>query len=333
MILNETQPKSTARAWCLPFAGLALGLLATPVAATAQETAPQEPVRIEIRVNGKKVDGLSKAQRAALLELVGDREAKAQDPLRARGKGKKKSAGMPELEGLPNKAELRAMITQGLDEARREIAADDDLKELGITDEVLGMIDGLARGEGIESSLDEVVKAAMRGASKMARKELADDPDLKKLGLTDGIGKLVEGFLGSERNQELIADFARNAIDGAVKDVKRDLRSDRDLQRLGITADVERLIDAVLEGSPEGGLENQIEALVEKAAGAALREAEGEMGRELGRDPRPARKQRVDRAGLDDLQKELERARQELDRVREQLREMQQAAGRARRIR
>ncbi|MGB1035039.1 MAG: hypothetical protein ACPGVS_08455, partial [Primorskyibacter sp.] len=45
--------------------------------------------------------------------------------------------------------------------ARR--AEDEDLRELGITNEVMQLLDDLANGKGIDNSIDEVVRAAMRG--------------------------------------------------------------------------------------------------------------------------------------------------------------------------
>ena len=67
MILNENVPCRASRAWWLPFTSLALGLFTMPVAA---QNAHQDPAKVEIRVNGKRVDELSAAERKALLRKL-----------------------------------------------------------------------------------------------------------------------------------------------------------------------------------------------------------------------------------------------------------------------
>lgn len=285
MILSET-PRRASRAWCVPFAGLALGLFAVPVAAQHQDP---DPVRIEIRVNGKAVKNLSNAQRQALLEVLldeksaprgkkqrGDRRIVVRSPkdddrdtTRRRRKNTKK------IEGLPDGAEIKKMLDAGLAEARAEIKSDPDLKELGITDEVLGLIDDIQDGKGIEGSLDGVIKAAMKGAGDMVLKELNEDEDLRRLGLNKGIAKLVTGFLENDGNQKLIGDLARTAIHSAIGEAKAEIRADKDLRKLGLTGDVERLIDSVISG--QGNFEKDLEGIIEKAMKAAMAEAEGEI--------------------------------------------------------
>jgi len=285
MILSET-PRRASRAWCVPFAGLALGLFAVPVA--AQNPDP-DPVRIEIRVNGKSVKGLSKAQRQALLEVLLD-EKTADEPARnkrrivvkkpkAQGKAKRRSTRTKKIEGLPDGVEIKQLLNEGLAEARREIKNDSDLKELGITDEVLGLIDDLQDGKGIEGSLDGVIKAAMKGAGKMVIKELEDDEDLRRLGLDKGIAKLVTGFLENKGNQKLVGELARTALGSALDEAKAEIRADEDLKKLGISGDVERLIDSILSG--KGNFEDDLGEVIEKAMEAAMESAEVEIEREV----------------------------------------------------
>lgn len=308
MILNET-PHRASRVWCVPFAALVLGLFAVPTAAQERQRDP-DPIRIEVRVNGERVEQLSSRERRALLEMllrsdeggavaVGEKEhevRKDRKPERQqqRQQDRKppqggKKARQPELEAsgleLPSAGALRGLIGQGLGEARREIKADKDLRELGITDEVLAMLEGIEQGEGIEGSLDAVVRAAMKGAGKMVMKELADDADLKKLGLTDGISRLVLGFLESERNQEIVGDLARQAIEGALRQARAEIRADSDLKKLGIAGDVEALIDTVVGG---GNFEGDLEKIIEKAMAHAMQE----VGREIGggKDSKPERR-------------------------------------------
>jgi beta-lactamase regulating signal transducer with metallopeptidase domain len=323
MILNENVPCRTSAAWWLPFTTLALGLFAVP---TAAQRAPQEPARVEIRVNGKQVEDLSGAERKALLrELLRAEEQKeaaglepqveesveaepVRKPKATRSKKQKQQEasdaargdkvesqrrlGVPmpkpsagddgELqfrfnfgEQMPSGAELRALIEGGLAEARAEIEGDEDLRELGITDEVLGLLEGLQNGEGLESSLDPLIKAAMRGAGKLVEQELRDDPELREIGMTDGITKLVLGFLGNERNQEMVSDFAARALRQAMGEVKREIRGDSELRELGIQGEVEGLIESLVRGG--GGFDSQLQGLIEKA----MRGAQGRVRVEL----------------------------------------------------
>lgn len=305
MILTDAPPARASRAWILPFAGLTLGLFAMPVAATAQEPEP-EPVRIEIRVNGERVEGLSAEQRAALLEVLQAKQPRAE----AKAKAKAKRVADAERSGFG--ADVKGALAEALREARDEIANDPDLQELGITDEVTRLIDDVASGKGIESSIDGVVRAAMKGAGKMALREIESDPDLQRMGLTKGIGALVSGFLGDPRNQELVGDLAKQAIDAAIGEARRELRGDADLQRLGIAGDVERLLDAVVSG---GSVDVEIGGLIEKALEAAGAEAKAEQGaeragRERGGDARAEAMRQIERARA-----ELERAEAELRRL------------------
>lgn len=283
MILNENVPCRASRAWWLPFASLGLGMFAVPV------VAQREPeVRVEVRVNGKDVGELTAAERRALLqrlleteEGVKTAEAPKKEKQKAKQKQEPQKADKPsrrkleaaELElgeGLPSKAELREMIEGGLAEAKAEILADEDLRELGITDEVVELLDNLGSGKGIDGSIDGIVKAAMKGAGKLVTKELAEDPDLQKLGLADGIGKLVQSFLENERNQEMLGDLARRAAKSALQDAKVEIRNDADLQKLGISVDVEGLLDSVLSG--KGDFDSRLQRIIDKAVQSGMRE-------------------------------------------------------------
>jgi beta-lactamase regulating signal transducer with metallopeptidase domain/DNA-binding protein YbaB len=343
MILNENVPCRASAAWWLPFTTLALGLFAVP---TAAQRPPQEPARVEIRVNGKQVDDLSGAERKALLrELLRAEEQREAEPAqvqeeqpapparrpKAQRSGKQKQAAgddkveqqrrrgvpmprnaapdelaiepsMPSeaemramIEGglaeMPSGAELRAMIEGGLAEARIEIEGDEDLRELGITDEVLGLLESVQSGEGLEESLDPLIKAAMRGAGQLVEKELRADPDLRELGLGDGLGKLVLGFLGDRRNQEMISDFVAKAMRQAAGEVKRELRADPELRELGIGAEVEGLIDSLLRG---GDIDGQLQGLIEKAMQGASRKVRIELEESEGSsEPEPQLEEQV----------------------------------------
>ena len=107
------------------------------------------------------------------------------------GKLKKTAKPQPPVEGegdeKPSAEDVHGMLQQGLAEARREIAQDQDLAELGIQDEVVGLLDAIGKGGNFEGALDAVIKAAMQGAGRMAVKEIRADQDLRKVGLGDGI--------------------------------------------------------------------------------------------------------------------------------------------------
>jgi hypothetical protein len=140
---------------------------------------------------------------------------------------------------------------------------------------VLGLLEGLQSGEGLEGSLDPLIKAAMRGAGKMVEKELRADPDLREIGMTDGITKLVLGFLGNERNQEMVSDFAARAMRQAMGEAKREIRADADLRELGITGEVEGLIETLMRGG--GDFDGQLQGLIEKAMRGASRQLQIEL--------------------------------------------------------
>lgn len=279
MILNENLPRRASRAWCVPFAALTLGLFAVPV--VAQEQDP-EPVRVEIRVNGKAVKNLSSAQREALLKVLIDDQAPAKKesrrvrirrPAADDGRGKK-NKGTKKHAGTPDSSDIQNALQQGLAEARREIKDDPDLKELGITDEVLDLIDGVANGDGIESSLDGVVTAALQGVGSMVIKEISDDEDLRRLGLDKGIAKLVTSLLDNEANTKIIGELARTALGSALEEAKAEIRNDADLKELGIADDVEGLISTLLSG--DGDFEADLSNVIEQAMKAVTAEVERE---------------------------------------------------------
>lgn len=324
MILNDNLPRRASRAWCVPFAALTLGLFAAPVAAQEQEP---EPVRVEIRVNGKTVKNLTPAQREKLLEVLLDdkapekakkqrkerrririrkpdslpEEPREQEPRRTKKNKKKLDPGFGgsiRIEGLPESGDFADALKQGLAEARRELKNDKDLAELGITDEVLDMLDDLAEGKGIESSLDGVIRAAMKGAGDLVIKELEDDEDLRKLGIDKGILKMVTGLLDNEANQKMIGEFARTALGAALDEAKQEIRADKDLRKLGLTKDVESLIDSIVSG--QGDFEGDLDKIIQKAMEAAMAEVEHETANEKKSD----RKIRIQRGKKKDRRRE-----------------------------
>lgn len=284
MILNENVPCRASRAWWLPFTSLALGLFTVPVAA---QKAPQDPVRVEIKVNGKQIDELSSAERTALLKQLLKAEEEAAAPVakkpgkKVEGKPAKKAkvhvhdeghAGHDAGSGVPSGKEVHEMMRAGLAEARAEIEADDDLRELGITEDVLRLLDDVGAGKGVENGIDAVIRGAMKGAGRMIEKELAADDDLREMGMTDGITRLVLGFLENERTQEMISDFALRTAKRAMQDARRDVRADPDLRKLGIDVEVDGLLEGLFTG--KGDFDAQLQSLIEKAMQGAMQQVE-----------------------------------------------------------
>ncbi|HEX6812911.1 MAG TPA: M56 family metallopeptidase [Planctomycetota bacterium] len=300
MILNENVPCRSSRAWWLPFTTLGLCVLAVPVAAQEEKA----PVRIEVRVNGKNLEELSGEERRALLQRLLREQLEEEEGEARPGKSKKKSDAKQDpapkqdpprkkgsaksghdlrvmtlgdhdyvdLEALP--ARLRAGLLKGLDEARVEIRRDKDLRELGITDEVLDLLDSVEEGKGLDVNIDSLVKGALKGAGKVVVKELKADPELRDLGLGEDIDVWVGDLIEGNFDQEMLGDFVRRAIKASTQDAKRKIRTDVDLKKLGITEDVEDLIDGLMKG--DGKFDRSLQTIIDKSIKSALRSAEFE---------------------------------------------------------
>lgn len=282
MILNENVPHRASRAWWLPMSALALGLFTVPVAAQRRG---QEPARVEIRVNGKQVEELSASERAALLRKLlhaeeraaaaepADVDAPPAEPPKRRLKWRTLVVPPDAAQGdAPQGADqavrdAHMAMRQALAEARQEIEGDDDLRELGVTSHVVRLLDDLGDGKGIDDSLPELIKAAMHGAGKLALREIEADEDLRQLGIGKGVAHLVEGLLGDERLQEKLGDLVTGALHGALEEAHAEIHGNADLKRLGLTDDVEGLLQGVLHG--HGDFDAHLQHLMQKALHAA----------------------------------------------------------------
>ncbi|MBL8753904.1 MAG: M48 family metalloprotease [Planctomycetes bacterium] len=288
MILNENVPCRASRAWWLPFTTLALGLFTTPVLAQSKEP---DPVQVEIRINGKEVEELSGAERTALLKKLLAAEEQAEKPAKKpkAAEQKPKRKAKPALEplvptGEPESLqplELGELLRSGLAEAKLEILADEGLKELGLDDDVCQLLDDLGSGRSIDGSIEAIVKAAMDGVMPMVEKELRADPDLKQSGLTDGVLKLVRGFLGDARNQDAIGELVRKATGEAMAGVQLQLLDDADLQQFVGKArkSAESGAGLMLEVAPES-----IEVVVEEPAAKPVKKAKKAKGKKKSSD-------------------------------------------------
>ncbi|MFK7740072.1 MAG: M56 family metallopeptidase [Planctomycetota bacterium] len=376
MILNDSMKRRASRVWCLPFAALTLGLFALPVAVPAQgqgksggRAATNETMQIEIRVNGKPVRGLSEAQRMRLLKVLGEsgesgQEATGRNRLAERA-AKLRSEGLRRDDALEQErakvleaqlrdsqhahadvagqlAEAQNMLRQGLAEARREIESDDDLRELGITDEVSNLLDGLAAGRGIEQdSINSLVREAMKGAGGMIEKELAGDSDLSRLGLDKALSGLVRNFLGDRHNQEMVADVARQSLDALLHEVTDELNDNVDLRRLGIADHVRGFLSGKGQNGSgnvlnEHGLRSLVERAMQdadalQATASRSAQADAERAQAAAKALQGQHAQHELRAEMNRAKAELDRARAELHRVRRELELGREAADKARR--
>lgn len=320
MILNENVPCRGSRAWWLPFTALGLGLFAMPVAAQEEEA----PVRVEVRVNGKKVEQLSGEARRILLERLQREEeeeaearpgkkktAAGQDPVAKKssaktakpGRNKKVSVledfdlegfdfdmGDFDLEGLHD--QIRAGLKSGLAEARKEIRDNEDLRELGITDDVLDLLDNIGSGKGLDKNIDSIVKAAMKGASNVV-KELQADGTLRDLDVHHDIGKFVKDLLEKGHDAEKIKDLVLRTGKSVLHDAKVDVLHDSDIKKLGIGLEVEGLLDDVMSG--KGNFNRSLQKLIDKAIKSALREESEENEEVEAEEVKPAPKKKLER--------------------------------------
>lgn len=294
MILNENVSCRISRGWWLPVATMAMGLFAMPVAAQRQE--PGTEPKVEIRVNGKQVDELSAAERRALLrkllateERPAERErAEPRQPRRARGEDQEPAPAPhqdPERPAIDARG-LKEQMRQALAEARADIAKDEDLRELGITDEVGKLLDGLESGRGIEGGIGAVIKAATKGVMPKIEQELRADAELKELGMTEPILDFVRGMLTDERTQEQLGDLVEQFAGKALQRAKVEILADEDLKRLGIDGDVADLVETALHGGDfAGSLQKVIDGAMRSALRDAGREAERASGDE-GEEPK-----------------------------------------------
>lgn len=214
MILNERVPCRVSRAWWLPFAALGVGLFAVPVAAQRQE-----PARIDIKVNGKDVKELDAATREALLRQL--RQQKKEDA--ARVQETKPEPQPKSLKPVVRVAdedrgdvrewkEAQEAVKKAMQEAKAEIADDPDLRELGLTEDINKLMEQVQKGGDLQKSIDAMVAKAMQGATRKVVAEIRGDADLRELGLTGDVEKLVGQLLRGEDGDKAIEEMVRKLV-------------------------------------------------------------------------------------------------------------------------
>ncbi|HZT55553.1 MAG TPA: M56 family metallopeptidase, partial [Burkholderiaceae bacterium] len=290
MILHESVPCRLPRLALAGVASLALCLAVAPVRAQGRGESP----RVEIRVDGRRLEDLSDAERERVLQRLGvtgealrlvqkaraleHTGTSADEPQEPKPKPRPKpKANRPaaDVDLQDTTAGVQDQVRAALDEARREIRSDADLRELGITKQVEGLIDSLGGRGDFQQSLGEVIAGAMKGAAKMAKREVQQDPDLKKLGIADSLGSLIDGLAGDRRLQEGLQQIVQQALKSAAVAAKVEIAEDGDLKKLGITADVSALLDDLGNGKLDLG--GHLPKLIEKAMQGALQGAKFEV--------------------------------------------------------
>ncbi len=249
MILNENVPCRASRGWWLPFATLGVGLFAVPVAAQRES---QDPVRIEIKVNGRDVTGLSEAEREAVIAKL-KQQAKAVDPARQEPAPKKLAKKRAVVDPAdPEAGDMQHEIQKALAEAKLEIANDEGLRELGLTGDVEKLIQRIGAGKDVGDEVSTFVQKATKGAKNLVVKEIRGDADLRELGLTGDVESLVGKLLDGANCDAELDHLIKKAMGSAMHKVTTELRNDPDLKELGLSEDIQGLVEKAMRGALQG---------------------------------------------------------------------------------
>ena len=319
MVLQRSVPWRLSKWAGAGVAVLAAAAAVVPVRAqerAAERAAERDRPRIEIRIDGVPIESLDARQRERVLRGLGlegealrlalqarsldaaaaqePKPAPAPAPARApaarerapRGRlqprqDDRRVADEPAAPGT----DVGAVVREALAEARKELATDSDLRELGITDDVLSVLDAIEAGRDFGGPLQNVIDQAIAGAGRMARREIAADPDLKKLGIADDLAGLVDGLLQNKDVQAGLGTLAKKAMHQALAEVRAELAADPDLKALGIDRELQKMFD----GLEQGRLDlDGLTPLIQKAIDGAMRQ----VHRAGARDDRDERDER-----------------------------------------
>lgn len=257
MILNENVPCGVSRWALVPV--LALCVPAVSGFSAAQERARRsetEGTRIEQQVRREVLRVVNQELRAKLGRRyqVDDLED-VREVVRAYVQAELKKA----REAKPR--ERRAPRDEPREGPRRRPAAVRNRRALER--------EGEPFSSGLRSALQEGLQEALR--------EIRNDKDLRELGLTRDVERLVETLLTGKGDFEL-DQFLHKAIRAGLRMAKKEVRNDPDLQQLGIADDVEKLLDGLLGGN--GQLEGGLATLIQKAVRGGLQMAREELRRD-----------------------------------------------------
>jgi hypothetical protein len=99
-----------------------------------------------------------------------------------------------------------------MQEAKAEIADDPDLRELGLTEDINKLMEQVQKGGDLQKSIDAMVAKAMQGATRKVVAEIRGDADLRELGLTGDVEKLVGQLLRGEDGDKAIEEMVRKLV-------------------------------------------------------------------------------------------------------------------------
>ncbi len=264
MILHAKH--SVRRRWSvLPVAALALTLAGGPTFAQEGGAQRAKTSRSEESLESK----IEAAVRRALAEHgIEAEESEAETPAPATQRG---------AEGDDTLRRVQAELEAALDEARAEIRGDEDLRALGIAGDVERLVGTVLSGEGeIGDSLGSVLQKALAGGLRQAQQEIADDEDLRAMGLTDDVQGLASALLGGEGDaMGSLQGVVEKAMAHGLREAQREIGDDEDLRAMGLTDDVQGLARALLGG--EGDAMGSLQGVLEKAMAQGLRHAQQEI--------------------------------------------------------
>ena len=164
--------------------------------------------------------------------------------------------------------EMRAAMQEGLQEAIAEIREDEDLRRMGLTDDVEKLVRSMLGGQGGQEDFAKGLQGVIgKGdAGRPARGEDRDPqrPGPQRMGISDDVEKLVESILGGNAQFEgALGNIIQQAMQEGLREAKTEIRNDPELKELGISRDVEGLVESILGG--KGDFEGSLTRIIEKA--------------------------------------------------------------------
>jgi hypothetical protein len=187
-------------------------------------------------------------------------------------------------------------LRRAIERARREMRRDDTDRKRDRDDDrrVKVFVHGLKGGkvldlDGLEhlgisknlevhgENLEEIIRKAMKSGLRGAKIEIHDDADLRKLGIADDVEVFVEDILGDGKAGEGLHGIIRKAMKHGLHEAKIEIHNDADLRKLGITGDVEVLLEGILGSRGDGKAGEGLHGIIRKAMKHGLEDAKIEI--------------------------------------------------------
>lgn len=191
-----------------------------------QKPTPTKAV-IKITVNGVDIEDLPAEQRAAILgELrLPPTEGHAHGQAEAHGHGQPSDHRVnlrerrAAAEAEQHHVHQNPLLAKILGEVHRELRDDEDIVRLGIGDEIEGLVRVLVEGDGNhEQAITGLVEGLIDGIADEIDVEIADDEDLRKLGLATPLrgtlGRLIRDPSLQQGIRSLVAEVTGEIQDG-----------------------------------------------------------------------------------------------------------------------